>query len=161
MSHNKGMKNSIKFIISEAVSLLTGVIGSIVSVANIPTWYNQLDKPSYAPPNWLFAPVWTTLYILIGLSLYLVWQAQMRPTKQATYWLFGLQFLLNALWPLVFFGLHAPWVGVGVIVTLLINIVCLMVYAWSISKSAAVLLMPYAVWVAFATALNVGIALLN
>jgi tryptophan-rich sensory protein len=155
------MKKIVKLIIAESISFAAGAIGSVATIANIPSWYADLTKPFYAPPNWLFGPVWTTLYILIGISLYLVWTTPSNDSKKVAYWLFAIQIFLNAAWPLVFFGLHAPWAGVAVIIALLMSIVFMITYFWSISRRATYLLIPYLAWVSFATALTIGIALLN
>lgn len=155
------MLKAIKFITSVAVSFAAAAVGSLATIPNIPTWYAALDKPFFSPPNWVFGPVWTVLYLLMGISLYLVWTAQYKKSKKAAYTLFGVQLTLNALWSLVFFGLHAPWAGVLIIVLLLASIVATMRLFWPISKPAAYLLLPYIAWVSFATALNTAVALLN
>lgn len=155
------MIKPIKFLVAEIVSLAAGAIGSIATVANIPTWYAALEKPFFNPPNWVFGPVWTTLYVLMGVSLYLVWVTPHKKPKQQAFIAFGVQLILNTLWSLVFFGLHLPWMGVIVIVLLLASIVATIKLFWPISKTAAYLLVPYVAWVVFATFLNVAIALLN
>jgi translocator protein len=155
------MLKIIKFSISELLSLSAGGIGSIATVASIPTWYAVLEKPFFNPPNWLFGPVWTVLYLLMGWSLYLVWVARYKGTKKWAYLFFGIQLVLNTLWSLVFFGLHAPWAGVVVIVLLLASILVTAKLFWPISRTATYLLAPYAAWVSFATCLNLAIAVLN
>ena len=155
------MVKVVKFLASELVSISAGGIGSIATISNISTWYAVLEKPFFNPPNWLFGPVWTSLYLLMGWSLYLVWVAPYKGTKKWAFLLFATQLVLNALWSLVFFGLHAPWGGVAVIVLLLASIVATIKLFWPISRLAAYLLLPYAAWVSFATCLNLAIALLN
>lgn len=155
------MKNRSKFIVSQIISFAAGAIGSIATISNIPSWYVYLTKPFYAPPNWLFGPVWTALYFIIGLSLYLIWTTPSSESKRPAYWIFGIQMMLNAVWPLIFFGLHAPWAGAVIIAILLMSIVYMMTFFWNISRRAAYILIPYLAWVSFATTLNVGIALLN
>lgn len=151
----------VKLIASIAVSFGAAAIGSLATVPNIPTWYASLAKPAFSPPNWLFGPVWTLLYLLIGLSLYLVWTAGYKKPKRLAFTAFGLQLVCNALWSLVFFGLHAPWAGAAVIILLFGSIVVTMRLFWPISKLAAYLLVPYLAWVSFATLLNISVALLN
>jgi translocator protein len=151
----------IKFIVAELTSLAAGGIGSIATIPNIPTWYAALEKPFFNPPNWVFGPVWTILYVLMGVSLYLVWVAPYKKSKQWAFVAFGVQLLLNALWSLVFFGLHLPWAGVIIIVLLLVSILAAIKLFWPISKSAAYLHVPYVLWVIFAATLTVAIALLN
>jgi tryptophan-rich sensory protein len=155
------MLKLIKFLVAQLISLAAGGIGSLATIPNIPTWYAALEKPFFNPPNWLFGPVWTLLYVLMGVSLYLVWVTPYKKSKQQAFVVFGVQLALNALWSLVFFGLHMPWAGVMVIVLLLAGIVATVKLFWPISKTAAYLLLPYVAWVSFATALNFAIALLN
>ncbi len=151
----------IKLITSMALVFVAAAIGSAATLPNISTWYATIEKPFFSPPNWVFGPVWTLLYLLIGLSLYLVWVARYKKPKTPALAVFGLQLTLNILWSVVFFGLHAPWVGVAVIVLLLVSIAATIRLFWPISKASAYLLLPYAAWVGFATILNTAVALLN
>lgn len=155
------MLKPLKLVASILLPFAAAAIGSAATFPNISTWYATLDKPFFSPPNWLFGPVWTLLYLLMGLSLYLVWAADYEKTKKPAFVAFGLQLVLNALWSLVFFGLHAPWAGVVVIVLLLASIVATARLFWPISKPAAYLLFPYILWVGFATLLNIAVAVLN
>ncbi len=155
------MVKPVKLLVAELLSFAAGGIGSIATIANIPTWYAALEKPFFNPPNWVFGPVWTALYALMGLSLYLVWIAPYKRSRRRAFAAFGVQLLLNALWSLVFFGLHLTWAGVFIIVLLLAAILATITLFRPISGRAACLLVPYAVWVIFATALNLGIAWLN
>ncbi|MBL8160281.1 tryptophan-rich sensory protein [Candidatus Saccharibacteria bacterium] len=150
-----------KLIASLAVAFSAAAIGSLATIPNIPTWYEALEKPFFSPPNWVFGPVWTLLYTLIGISLYLVWSAKTKHSKRNAYLAFGIQLALNALWSLVFFGLQQPWLGVGVIIALLVMIILTMREFWPIRRYAAYLLVPYLLWVCFATCLNIAVALLN
>jgi tryptophan-rich sensory protein len=156
--------NSVRLFLSLAVAFAAGAIGSIVTFPSITTWYAGLDKPFFSPPNWVFGPVWTLLYALMGISLYLVWTAKIKgkkQTKRGAYIAFGAQLLLNSLWSAVFFGLHQPWAGVGVIAALWFTIVATMWLFWPISRRAVYLLVPYLLWVGFAGALNIAVAMLN
>ncbi len=155
------MHSIVKFLFSIAISFAAGGIGSLATVPNIPTWYTTLEKPFFNPPNWVFGPVWTFLYILMGVSLYLVWTSKSKASKQTAYRFFGVQLVLNALWSIVFFGLHQPWAAVVVIAGLLVILIFMMKVFATYSKMAAWLLVPYIAWVCFASALNVGVALLN
>ena len=155
------MNKPLKFITSNIASFAAGGIGSLATTPNIPTWYAGLDKPWFNPPNWVFGPVWTLLYLLMGISLYLVWSAPQADGKRKAYLLFGMQLTLNAAWSLIFFGTHALWAAVIVIMALLVLIIMTMRCFWQFSRIAAWLLLPYALWVGFATCLNIGIALLN
>lgn len=152
---------TLKLVVSIGVSLTSGAIGTLATIPNIPTWYAALEKPLLNPPSWIFGPVWTTLYVLMGISLYLVWTAKSKNSKQNAYLLFGTQLILNSLWSIVFFGFHAPWMAVVVILALLATIIVTMVKFRRFSPAAGWLLVPYIAWVSFATYLNVSIAILN
>lgn len=150
-----------KLLIAGLLCFAAGGLGSLATISNIPTWYAALEKPFFNPPNWIFGPVWTVLYVLMAASLYIVWTKYYKGSKKRAFAAFVVQLVLNALWSLVFFGLHAPWAGVVVIVALLASIVATMKLFWPISRPAVCLLVPYVLWVGFATALNIAIALLN
>lgn len=151
----------LKLVASIVVSFAAGAIGSLATVSNIPTWYAGLDKPWFNPPNWVFGPVWSTLYLLMGIALYLVWTAESTTSKTKAYVLFGTQLVLNTLWSVVFFGLHQPWLAGVVIAALLVTIVMTMHEFRRFSKVAMWLLAPYVAWVLFASVLNISVALLN
>ncbi|NLB00544.1 MAG: tryptophan-rich sensory protein [Methanomicrobiales archaeon] len=152
----------IQFIAAIGVSLAAGWIGSIFTIPALSVWYAGLMKPALTPPSWVFAPVWTVLYILMGVALYLVWSKGWgnRHVQVATA-LFGMQLILNILWSFVFFGMHAPFFGFIVILLLWIAIFMTIVSFNRISVPAAVLLVPYFLWVSFAAFLNHGIYVLN
>lgn len=141
---------------------LAGIVGSFFTMPSIPTWYAGLAKPFFTPPNWLFGPVWITLYTLMGISLYLVWQKGFkgRDSKIALS-VFGVQLFFNSIWSIVFFGLQAPFYGFVVIAVLWAAIVATIVLFYKISKKAGLLLLPYITWVTLATALNFFIWTLN
>lgn len=153
--------NVLKLIASLVISFAAGGVGSLATIPNIPTWYAGLDKPPFLPPNEVFGPVWTTLYLLMGVALYLVWTTETKKSRERAYIAFGSQIVLNALWSLVFFGLHLPWLGVAVIAVLLATIVWTIWEFWKHNKLAAYLLVPYILWVSFASYLTLGVALLN
>ena len=146
----------VLFVFVAAV-VVTAVVGSLFSVS-AGDEYLGLQRPSWAPPAWLFGPVWTVLYGLIALSGWLAWRAGARRGELT---LFGVQLVLNALWTPLFFGLG--WFGIAFaeILVLWLTIVALIVVFWWRSKAAALLLVPYLAWVSFAAALNVSIATLN
>ncbi|MCX6770968.1 MAG: tryptophan-rich sensory protein [Candidatus Micrarchaeota archaeon] len=141
------------------VCLLAGAIGSIFTFSAIPTWYAALAKPSFSPPNWVFGPVWTALYILMGVSAYLAW----KQGKKADFALkiFGVQLFLNALWSFLFFGMRSPALGFAGIVPLWLSIAYCIRLFWPLDRKAAYLLLPYMAWVSFATLLNLAIWMLN
>ena len=156
----KVLKRTGQCALAIIVSLGAGALGSLATVPNIPTWYAGLDKPPLLPPNEVFGPIWSVLYVMMGVALFLVWIANEKKTKQ-TYLSYGVQLALNTLWSFVFFGLHLPWVGLGVIVLLLAAIVWTMREFAKVSKPAMWLLVPYLAWVSFATYLTIGVAILN
>ncbi|OGH59342.1 MAG: TspO protein [Candidatus Magasanikbacteria bacterium RIFCSPHIGHO2_01_FULL_33_34] len=150
--------NYKRLSISLILPQLTGIIGSFFTVSAIPTWYTTLVKPSFSPPNWLFGPVWVTLYFLMGISIYLIWQ---KVGKTKDFWLFWTHLFFNAIWTMVFFGLRNPGLALINIVILLCLIVVLIIRFWKIKKTSAYLLMPYLLWVTFATVLNYSLWYLN
>ncbi|MGW6445678.1 TspO/MBR family protein [Lentzea sp. NPDC055074] len=137
--------------------LVTAVVGSLFSVSAGST-YMALEQPSWAPPAWLFGPVWTTLYVMIAAAGWLAWRAGATRRELA---LFGAQLVLNAAWTPLFFGLGWFWVAFAEIVVLWIAIVAVIVAFYRRNKAAGLLLVPYLGWVSFAAALNLSIALLN
>jgi tryptophan-rich sensory protein len=156
------MRDSQKFIISVVTCELVGLAATLFTISAIPTWYATLNKPSFSPPNWVFGPVWTTLYFLMGLSAFLIWKKGLKNKKvkrALTY--FFIQLVFNFLWSVLFFGLHNPLLGLLDIVLLLISIVLTIIIFYKISKAASYLLIPYFLWVSFATILNLSLVVLN
>ncbi len=142
--------------------LMIGFIGSLVTMPNIPTWFAHLNKPWFSPPNWIFGPVWTLLYILMGVSLWLVIRNGLStPDIKAGSLLFTVQLLFNLLWSFVFFGMQAPGFGLLIILILFVLIVATMITFRKVSRQAFILLIPYLCWVGFATVLNAALYLLN
>jgi benzodiazapine receptor len=160
--HNKNMSKASKLLISVAGCLLVGFIGSLATTPAIPTWYETLNKPFFNPPNWIFGPVWTTLYILMGISVYLIWTKGIKnkKNKDALYF-FLIQLGLNFIWSFLFFGFQNPQLAFVEIIFLWAAILITIVKFWKLSKLAAYLLLPYIVWVSFALILNLFIAILN
>lgn len=159
---NMTFSDQKKLIFSIFICLFAGFIGSFFTTPEIPTWFATLQKPSFAPPNWVFAPVWTSLYILMGISLFLVWQKgwENKTIKTAIY-LFAGQLVLNALWSFVFFGLRSPLLGLMEIVILWVAILATILSFMKVSRTAAYLLIPYILWVSFASIVNFSIWSLN
>jgi tryptophan-rich sensory protein len=128
----------------------------------IPTWYATLNKPMFSPPNWLFGPVWTALYFLMGVSLFLVWKQGFKKKQvKSAVKVFLFQLVVNFLWSILFFGLQSPLLGLIDIVLMLGLIIYSIKLFYPISKIAAYLLVPYLLWVSFATLLNLFILILN
>ena len=158
MKVNKYIKLAI-FII---ILLFAGFIGSIFTTPNIPTWYASLIKPVFNPPNWIFGPVWTILYILMGIAAFLIWQNGIKKKKvKVAIYIFAAQLFLNMLWSILFFGLQNPLLAFIEIIILWALILLTIIKFSEISKKAAYLLIPYILWVSFAVILNLFIYLLN
>ena len=156
------MKNLVNLVISVAGCELVGLLGTPFTISAIPTWYVTLNRPFFAPPNWLFAPAWTLLYFLMGVAFYLIWKQDWKKKRiRAAGLIFLAQLGFNFLWSPVFFGLRAPLLGLIVIIALWLLIVLTMKKFFPLSKPAFYLLVPYLLWVSFATILNAAIVVLN
>ena len=156
------MKKLPKIIIAVAVCLGIGFFSGFATQSSIDTWYETLNKPAFNPPNWIFAPVWTLLYILMGIAAGIVWSKGFyhKWVKTALYH-FIFQLLFNGLWSIVFFGFRSP--GFALIVILVLLVLIVLTYKWFkiVNNTAAYLLLPYLLWVGFATILNFSIWQLN
>lgn len=156
------MKDSSKLIISIVGCELVGIVGIPFTLSAIPVWYAYLTKPFFSPPSWIFGPVWTLLYFLMGVSFYLIWRQGWKKKKIKTAGLIFLaQLGLNLLWSPIFFGLRSPLLGLITIAALWVLIIITMQKFLPLSKLAYYLLVPYLLWVSFATILNTAILILN
>jgi len=154
--------DSLKLAASVALCMLAGLVGSIFTTPQIAGWYSTLEKPAFQPPNWIFGPVWTVLYILMGIALFLVWRRGIAETKaKVALLVFLLQLILNAFWSFAFFGRESPGAGLVVIVALWLGIVATIAAFARVSRAAALILVPYILWVSFAAVLNASIYSLN
>jgi tryptophan-rich sensory protein len=162
MTKIRHFRIALRVITAVLICEIVGFIGAFFTVNALTTWYVAIAKPSWNPPTWIFGPVWTLLYTLMGISLYLVWEKARttREGKEAMV-LFGIQLLLNILWSVIFFGLQDPRLSLFEIVLLLASIIATTVLFWRIHKMAGILLIPYIAWVSFATILNFAIWRLN
>ncbi len=152
----------IKLIITLLLCLSAGGVGTLFTNPAIPGWYATLVKPSFSPPNWVFAPAWTLLYILMGVAAALVWQKGLQnPLVRTALAVFLIQLILNTLWSFLFFGLRSPFYGLIDILFLWVMILITIAQFLKVSTPAALLMIPYILWVTFATSLNFGIFLLN
>ena len=155
-------KDVLTLVISILICQCAGFIGSLFTRPSIPTWYANLDKPPFTPPNWIFSPVWITLFLLMGISLFLIWRRGLAEKKvRVALGFFGSQLIFNILWSVLFFGLRSPLAGFIDIAVLWIAIALTIFYFLQVSKTAGVLLLPYIVWVSFASMLNAYIWRLN
>jgi len=160
----------LKLISAIVISQCAGLIGSLFTFSAIPNWYATIVKPSFNPPSWLFGPVWTTLYVLMGISAFLIWssfsatadtEGQARKKIKIALIIFGVQLVLNALWSIIFFGLHQPGFAFAEMILLWLAIILTMISFAKISKPAMYLLIPYILWVSFAGFLNFTLWQLN
>ncbi|HVW97718.1 MAG TPA: TspO/MBR family protein [Mucilaginibacter sp.] len=152
----------IPFLISLLITLAIGFVASLFTRPQIAGWYSSLAKPSFNPPPWVFAPVWTCIYVMIAISAYLVWKRRgPNSTYHTAKYIYIFQLFLNFSWSIVFFGLHGIFPALLVIVALWIMILLNIRWFSKFSTAAAWLLVPYLLWVSFASVLNLSIYLLN
>nr|WP_067058085.1 TspO/MBR family protein [Mucilaginibacter sp. L294] len=150
------------FIISLAITLAIGVVASIFTRPEITGWYNTLNKPPFTPPDWLFPVAWTIIYIMIATAAYMVWKLRdTSPTYKTAVIIYVVQLALNFSWSIVFFGLHQILYALIIIVALLVAIILNISWFNRFRKTAAWLLIPYLLWVCYATLLNISICVLN
>lgn len=156
------MNKTLLLVICIIICLAAGFIGSFFTQTSTGSWYSNINKPSFNPPGWIFGPVWTILYILMGISLYLVLQKGLSNTNvKIAVLLFAVQLVLNILWSILFFGMQSPLAAFIEIVILWGFILWTILAFYPLSKPAAYLLIPYILWVSFASVLNFSIMLLN
>lgn len=155
------MRNYLKFIISILIPLMIGFIGSLFTSKSVDTWYATLKKPSFNPPNWVFAPVWTLLFVLIGLSFYFVWIKNFNKYNKTALLVYSIQLFLNLMWSWLFFYLQSPLMALVEIFVLWLVIFVNIIVFYKISKKAGFLLVPYLLWVTFAIILNLNIFISN
>lgn len=153
------MRNALLLAGCIALTMITGGVSGYLTVNEIEGWYRALNKPSFNPPNYVFGPVWTLLYVLMGISLFLI--VRSKPVNRKAVYIFFVQLVLNFSWSLVFFNLHNVMLALIDIVVLWIAIAATIVSFYRLNKAAGLLQVPYLLWVSFATALNCAILLLN
>ncbi|MBD3270253.1 tryptophan-rich sensory protein [Candidatus Peregrinibacteria bacterium] len=152
--------NFFRLLVSISIPIYVGLLGSMASLNAIPNWYDNLNKPIFTPPNWLFGPVWTILYTLMGISVYLVWNSKHQDLRKSLA-IFWIHLVFNGIWSPIFFGLKNPELALLNIIIILIFIIILIYRFWKINKTASLLLFPYLIWVMYATALNAAIVIMN
>jgi benzodiazapine receptor len=141
--------------------LLVGMLGNAATQPNLEPWYAELRKPPFTPPNKVFGPAWGVLFILMGVALSILVQAEAGPGRTLALALFGLQLVLNAAWSWIFFGARSPGWAMLEIIVFDVAVAATLVSAWQVSTVAGALLVPYLCWVCFASYLNMGVWLLN
>ena len=155
------IKNILRLLACIAFPVAVGGFSGFLTVANISGWYTTLAKPSFNPPNYLFGPVWTLLYVLMGVSFYLVLNQPKSKERSLGFAIYGIQLFLNFWWSIIFFSLKRVDFAMVEIVVLWITILGMIIVFFKVKKQAAYLQIPYLLWVSFASALNLGILLLN
>lgn len=155
------MSKTWKLIVSFVLVFLVAGAGSVATYDSIPTWYAGLNKPPYNPPNWIFGPVWTILYALMAISLFLIWKVKQNHKTIYARKIFFIQLGLNLLWSFVFFTAHQILLALVVILAMCASIIYTIILFRKINPKAGYLLIPYILWVSFASILNLSILLLN
>ena len=157
----RGVGSGLVLVLLIAVNFVVGGLGGLSTASGVDGWYADAEKVPWNPPNWVFAPAWSVLYVLMGVAAWLVWRhGGWAPARRALT-LYIVQLALNAAWTPIFFSGRLVWVALAVIVALEVVLIATAVAFWKHSRLAAWLLGPYMTWVAFATTLNLGIAVLN
>ena len=156
------MSNLIRMGVAVTVPLVVGGLSGLVTAQGVRDWYPTLIKPSFNPPPWVFGPVWTLLYLMMGVAAFLVWQKGWESgAVKVALTLFTLQLILNGLWSVLFFGIRSPGLAFAEILLLWVSIGATAVLFWRVNPIAGMLLLPYEAWVTFAAVLNGSIWILN
>ena len=156
-----GVSQWLALGVSIAVCFAAAALGSMFTTPEIAGWYARLNKPGWTPPNWVFGPVWSTLYLMMAVAAWLVWREHGVRGAVVPLVLFAAQLLLNTLWSILFFGLHRVGLALADIVLLWGAILVTMLAFWRVSPLACWLLLPYLLWVTYASALNFSIWRMN
>lgn len=151
----------ISFVVFILLCLVVEIVGSFWTKETVSTWYPTLAKPGWTPPDWIFGPVWSCLYIMIAVSGWLIYRSENSNKRTVALMFYGGQLALNFIWSFLFFSLRSPSLGLIDILLLLLLISLTIIKAWPVSPLASLLLIPYLFWVMYATSLNAGIWLLN
>ncbi|MGW8184922.1 MAG: TspO/MBR family protein [Candidatus Moraniibacteriota bacterium] len=155
------MKKIYKLIIALLIPQLAGGLGSLFTASSVKGWYTTIQKAPLNPPGWIFGPVWTVLFLLMGYALYIVWISEDKAKKNLAYVAFAIQLALNVFWSVIFFGLKSPGLALAEILILWLAIIFNIFIFYRISRTSAWLLVPYLLWVTFAAYLNYSIWILN
>jgi len=152
----------VRLVVAVAIPLVAAFLGSVFTMPSIPTWYAAINKPAWNPPNWIFGPVWTILFILMGIALWLIWEKGLDKIQVRTAVnIFSAQLVLNIVWSLLFFGLHSPFWAFIEIIALWLMILWTIIAFYRLDKTAGLILIPYILWVSFASFLNFTVMRLN
>jgi benzodiazapine receptor len=151
----------MKLLYALLITIGVGTIAGIATASSIGNWYEHISKPTFNPPNWLFAPVWTVLYIMMGIALFQIWKQTPSAERSKALTVFAIQLFLNFIWSFIFFNFHQIGLALIVIILLWIFIVITIYKFRQLNKTACYLMVPYLIWVSFATVLNASIFRLN
>ena len=151
----------ISLIVFLIVCLSVSGVGGAITATSVDTWYQALEKPAFNPPDWVFAPVWTALYLFMGVAAWRIWRFRALMAARIALLVFGLQLCLNVGWSFLFFGLQQINFGLVEIVILLFGIISNMILFWRLDRFAGLLFVPYVAWVSYATILNASLSFLN
>lgn len=157
----KKIKNLPAYLISILICQSAGLIGSFSTMSSVKGWYQTINKASFNPPSWVFAPVWTTLFVMMGVSVSIIWLSEKNEGRSKALKVFFVQLVLNTLWSIIFFGLKNPPLAFIEIIVLWFAILYTIILFRKINRKAACLLIPYILWVSFATVLTLSVVLLN
>lgn len=161
------IKSALVLLAFVVISYSVAALGTLATLQNVDGWYADAEKAPWSPPNFLFGPVWTVLYLLMAVAAWLVWRERKRVNVRPALVVYVVQLVLNALWTPVFFGLYpfigqpALWIALAIILALDVLVLVTMLRFWPVRRRAAWLLVPYWAWVLFATTLNAAVAVLN
>lgn len=151
-----------KLLLSILFCQVVGIVAAAITLPAVATWYESLHKPAFTPPNWLFGSVWPVLYLLMGISFYIIWDKGLKKRRVKDALLaFFIQLYLNFMWLLLFFGLRSPSSALIDIVLLCLAIAVTIILFWKLSKTAGALLITYILWVSYAAVLNLSVYMLN
>lgn len=161
LNHKMRVLFSAKLLISILLPIALGAIAGMFTSQSVPEWYATLNRPSFNPPNWIFGPVWTTLYIIMGISLFLIWKQDVSKKRNFAILIFMIQLILNFGWSFIFFYFNMIGIALLEIVLLWFSIITMLVLFYKIKPIASYINIPYLLWVTFATVLNASYYLLN
>ena len=157
----KTVKDLLGLLVFVGLCLAVSALGGVTTASSVGTWYQELQKPPFNPPDWVFAPVWTALFLAMGIAAWRVWRGRPSTARALALAAFCLQLGLNLVWSLLFFGLRRiDWALVEIVI-LLLAIVATAILFWRVDRPAGLLFVPYAAWVAYAVLLNTALYLLN
>lgn len=151
----------IKLIISITIPLTLGFVAGMFTAQAVPDWFAGINKPIFSPPNWIFGPVWTALYLIMGISFYIIWQQESTKRKKYAIVFYAIQLSLNFAWSFLFFYFHLIGFALFDIVLMWFTILLMIINFYPLSKKAAIINIPYLLWVSFATILNAAYFILN